>query len=162
MRSVLSFSRPRSEGWPHHGPAFSIYLCPLSFWLTLPRGVLSTSWCCPSRPCVVFLACVHVTSLTVPCIISFSRHFACNFCGEAYVPEKIPTSLQQQRVYSKRQSVKVCSMCPSVATHCRQRVHLPMLWSMKRLPLQHDRLLQLVISVEFPAVAVVLLQLRVT
>jgi len=25
-----------------HGRAFSIYLCPLSFWLTLPRGVLST------------------------------------------------------------------------------------------------------------------------
>ena len=30
--------------------------CPLSFWLTLPRGVLSMYWCCPSRPCVVFLA----------------------------------------------------------------------------------------------------------
>ena len=30
--SVLYFSRPRSEGWPHHGPIFSIYLCsPLSF-----------------------------------------------------------------------------------------------------------------------------------
>jgi len=26
---VLSFSRPRSEGWPHHGRTFSIYLCPL-------------------------------------------------------------------------------------------------------------------------------------
>jgi len=60
-RSVLFFSRPRSKGWPHHGQTFSIYLCPLSFWLTLPRGVLSTSWCCPSRPCVVFLACVHLT-----------------------------------------------------------------------------------------------------
>ena len=35
-------------------------LCPLSFWLTLSRGVLSTSWCCPSRPCVVFLACMHL------------------------------------------------------------------------------------------------------
>jgi len=59
--SVLFFSRPRSEGWPHHGRTFSIYPCPLSFWLTLPRGVLSTSWCCPSRPlCVVFLACVHL------------------------------------------------------------------------------------------------------
>ena len=23
-------------------------------------GVLSTSWCCPSRSCVVFLACVHL------------------------------------------------------------------------------------------------------
>jgi len=31
--SVLFFSRPRSEGWPHHGRTFSIYLYPLSFWL---------------------------------------------------------------------------------------------------------------------------------
>ena len=29
--SVLFFSRPRSEGWPHHGRTFSIYPCPLSF-----------------------------------------------------------------------------------------------------------------------------------
>ena len=54
------FSSPRSEGWPHHGHTFSIYLCPLSFWLTLPRRVLSTSWCCPPGPCVAFLACVHL------------------------------------------------------------------------------------------------------
>jgi len=46
-RSVLFFRRPRSEGWPHHGRTFSIYVCPLSFWLTLPRGVPSTCWCCP-------------------------------------------------------------------------------------------------------------------
>ena len=58
--TVLFFSRPRSEGWPHHGRTFSTYPCPLSFWLTLPQRVLSTSWCCPSRPCVVFLACVHL------------------------------------------------------------------------------------------------------
>ena len=68
----LFFSRPRSEGWPHHGRTFSIYLCPLSFWLTLPRAVLSTSSCCPSRPCVVFLA-----RDIVPCIISFSRQLPC-------------------------------------------------------------------------------------
>ena len=36
------------------------YPCPLLFWLTLPRRVLSTSSCCPSRPCVAFLACVHL------------------------------------------------------------------------------------------------------
>jgi len=36
------------------------HLCLLSFWSTLPRGVLSTSWCCPSRPCVVFLTYVHL------------------------------------------------------------------------------------------------------
>ena len=29
--SVLFFSRPGSEGWPHHGRTFSIYPCPLSF-----------------------------------------------------------------------------------------------------------------------------------
>jgi len=59
-RAVLFFSRPRSEGWPHHWHTFSIFLCPLSFWLTLPWRVLSTSWCYPSRPCVAFLACVHL------------------------------------------------------------------------------------------------------
>ena len=58
--NLLFFSRPWSEGCLHHGRTFSICLCPLSFWLTLLRGVLSTSWCCPSRPCVVFLACVHL------------------------------------------------------------------------------------------------------
>ena len=58
--TVLLCSRPRSEGCPHSGRTFSIYPCPLSFWSTLPRRVLSTSWCCTSRPCVVFLACVHL------------------------------------------------------------------------------------------------------
>jgi len=32
--SVLFFSRRRSEGWPHHGRTFSIYICPLSFYST--------------------------------------------------------------------------------------------------------------------------------
>ena len=45
---------------PCHGCTFSICLCSLSSWLTLPQGVLSTYWCCPSRPCVVFLACMHL------------------------------------------------------------------------------------------------------
>jgi len=58
---ALFFSRPRSEGWSHHRRTFSVYVCPLSFWLSLSRVVLSTCWCCPSRPCVVFLACVHLT-----------------------------------------------------------------------------------------------------
>jgi len=58
--SVLLFSRPRYEGWPHNEYTFSIYLCLLPFWLTLPWWVLFTSWCCPSRLCVVFLACVHL------------------------------------------------------------------------------------------------------
>jgi len=49
------------NNWIVTNNTFSIYLCPLSFWLTLLRIVLSTYWCCPSRPCVhVFLACVHL------------------------------------------------------------------------------------------------------
>jgi len=59
-QSVLFSSRPRSEGWPHHGRTCSIYPCPVSFWLTLPRRVMSTSWCCTSKPCVAFLAYVHL------------------------------------------------------------------------------------------------------
>ena len=81
--SVLFFSRPRSEGWPHHGRTFCIYLCPLPFWLTLPWGVLSTYWCCPSRPCVVFLACVHLAlflalslSGQLPCFLMVWPYYA--------------------------------------------------------------------------------------
>ena len=37
------------------------YVLHFSFCLTLPRGVLSTYLCCPSRPCVFFFACVHLT-----------------------------------------------------------------------------------------------------
>ena len=58
---VRFFSPPRSEGWPLLGRTFNIYPCPVSFWLTLPRRVLSTSWCCLSRQFVAFLAFVHLT-----------------------------------------------------------------------------------------------------
>jgi len=68
--SVLFFSRPWSEGWPHHGRTFSIYLCPLSFWLTLPRTVLSTQAVsglprlrAPGIvPCIIFLQATPVSS----------------------------------------------------------------------------------------------------
>jgi len=58
LGSVLFFSRPRSEGWYVLSPFISV-LCH-SDWL-FRGGVLSTYWCCPSRQCVVFLACVHLT-----------------------------------------------------------------------------------------------------
>ena len=58
--SVLFFSCPVYEVSSHHERTFSIYFYPIPFWLTLPWWVLSTSWCCPSRLCVVFLACVHL------------------------------------------------------------------------------------------------------
>ena len=89
IRSVLFFSGPRIKGWPHHGRTFSIYIRPLSFWLTLPWTVLYTSWCCPSRPCVAFLACVHlVLFLALPLspgnsLVSWHR-FTCD--------QKLPVS----------------------------------------------------------------------
>ena len=73
--SVLFFSCPRSEGWPHRGRTFSIYPYPLSFWLTFPRRVLSTSWCCPSRPCVAFFAFVHLALFLALCLSSGNSLF---------------------------------------------------------------------------------------
>ena len=77
--SDLIFSRPRSEGWPHHGRTFSIYPRSLSFWLSLPWRVLSTSWCCPSRPCVAFLAFVHL-ALFLALSLSPSNSLVSSWC----------------------------------------------------------------------------------
>ena len=100
--SVPFFSRPRSEGWPHHGRTFSIYLCPLSFWLTLPRTVLSTSWCCPSRPCVAFLACVHLT-LFLAISLSPGNYLVSSWCDHSMLASllwrclTVPSLLQLYR-----------------------------------------------------------------
>ena len=62
--SVLFISRPRSEGWQHHGRAFSIYLCTL---IDSCRG---------SAVHVLMLsiqAVLGLPCLRAPCIISFSR-----------------------------------------------------------------------------------------
>jgi len=76
-RAVLFFSNPLSKGWSHHGHTFSIYLCPLSFWLTLSRGVLSIHWCCSSRIQPVHGLPRLCAPGTVPCTIPFSRQLPC-------------------------------------------------------------------------------------
>ena len=86
--SVLFFSRPRSDGWPHHGRTFSIFLCPLSFWLTLAREVLSMFWCCPSRPCVAFLACVHLT-LFLALSLSPANSLVSSWCDHSMLAYEI-------------------------------------------------------------------------
>jgi len=68
--SVLFFSRPRCEGWPHHGRTFSICPCPLSFRLTLPRSPVHVLML--SIQAVRGLPRLRVPGI-VPCIISFSR-----------------------------------------------------------------------------------------
>ena len=69
MSSDLIFSRPRSEGWPHHGRTFSIYPCHL---------LIDSSAESPVH--VLMLSIQAVRRLPrlcapgiVPCIISFSR-----------------------------------------------------------------------------------------
>jgi len=57
----VPYSRPQSDGWPHHGRALSIYLYLLPFWLTLPQGVPSTSWYYLSRP-ITCTDCRPITS----------------------------------------------------------------------------------------------------
>jgi len=59
-----------------------IYPCSLSFWLTHPRGVLSTLWCCPSRPCVVFIAYVHL-ALFLALSFSPSNSLVSSWCDRS-------------------------------------------------------------------------------
>jgi len=62
----------------------TIYLCPLSFCLTLPQGVMSMSSCCPSGTCVVFIDCVHLALfLALPgnSILSFGLIFSLSATG---------------------------------------------------------------------------------
>jgi len=72
--SFLYFSRPLSEGWPHHGRTFSIYLYPLSFWLTLPQSPVHDLML--SIQAVRGLPRLRAPGI-VPCMISFSRQFPC-------------------------------------------------------------------------------------
>ena len=93
------FNHPRSEGWPHHRHTFSIYLCPLSFWLTLPRIVLSTYWRCPSRPCMVFIACVHL-ALFLALSLSPGNSLVSSWCNHSMLAsllwqwQTVPSLLQ--------------------------------------------------------------------
>jgi len=96
---VLFFSRPHPRVGHTIGRTFSIYLCPLSFWLTLPQGVLSTSWCCPSRPCMVFLACVHLT-LFLALSLSPGNSFVSSWCDHSIAVMTINTLSTNHNGYS--------------------------------------------------------------
>ena len=95
--SALFSTRPRSKGWAHPGRTFSIYPCPVSFWLTQGLGTPWTYFFYLSLSCVILTdsstgSRVHVLMLSiqavrglprlrapgiVPCIISFSRQLPC-------------------------------------------------------------------------------------
>ena len=111
---VLFFSHPRSEGWPHHGRTFPIYLCPLSFWLPLPRGVLSTSWCCPPRPCMVFLACVHLAlflTLFLALSLSPGNSLGSSWCDHSRLASLLWRCLTVPSLLQFVKSPLICFLC---------------------------------------------------
>jgi len=50
-----------------------------------PWRVLSTSWCCPSRPCVAFLACVHL-ALFLALSLSRGKSLVSSWCDHSMLP----------------------------------------------------------------------------
>jgi len=118
--SLLFFSRPRSEGWPQHGRIFSIYPCPLSLWLTLPRAVLSTSWCCPSRPCMIFfLAFVHL-ALFLALFLSPGNSLVSTWCDHSMLPRTSQTIV----AFCRTLVVAHCGQTPMTRRSCSCREHI--------------------------------------
>ena len=64
------------------------------------HGVLSTSWCCPSRPCVAFLACVHL-ALFLALSLSPGNFLVSSWCEHSMLPSllwrrlTVPSLLQR-------------------------------------------------------------------
>jgi len=112
--SLAVLDDPGSEGWPHHGRTFSIHPCPLSFWLTLPRRVLSASWCCPSRPCVAFLAFVHL-ALFLALSLSPGNSPVSSWCVCMF---HINCHIFTARCYAS--AVPAMGLCPSVCVRLSQ------------------------------------------
>ena len=83
--ALVFFSHPWSDGWPHCGRTISIYLCPRSCWLTFPWGVLSRSCCCPSMPCMAFLACIHLAFFLV-LSLSPGNSLVSSWCDHSILP----------------------------------------------------------------------------
>jgi len=107
-KRLLFLSHPRSEGWTHHGRTFSIYFCPLSFWLTLPQRVLSTTWCCLSRPCVVFLACVNL-ALLLALFLSPGNSLVSSFCDHSMLASSLFTQeTQTQKWWTRLLKFEFC------------------------------------------------------
>jgi len=98
--SVLFLSRPGYEGWPHHGRTFSIYLYPLSFWLTLPQRVLSTTWCCLSRPFVVLLTCVHL-ALFLALFLSPGNSIVSSWCDHSMKNELLALTVSNSSLFTQ-------------------------------------------------------------
>ena len=64
------------------------YLYPLSLWLTLLQRVLSTTWYCLSRPCVVFLTFVHL-ALFLALFLSPGNSLVSSWCDHSMLASSL-------------------------------------------------------------------------
>ena len=77
-----------------------------SDWL-FDRVFLSTTWCCLSRPCVVFIACMHL-ALFLALFLSLGNSLVSSWCDHSM----LPSSLWQ------------CLTVPSLLQLCWEPTHL--------------------------------------
>jgi len=108
--SVLFFSRPRSEGWPHHGRTFSIYLCH-SDWLYLRRVLSTYISCCTGFVTSVFQHLIEFL-ITVVCLFASSlEHLRWNTCWISWMTFKQYRNLYVVFLYV---ILVECVCCPCV------------------------------------------------
>jgi len=110
---VLFFSHPWSEVWPHHECTFSIYLCPLPFWLTVPWWVLYTSWCCPpgcawsSSPACTWHCSLH-------CFFSSDNSLVSSWCD--YPRNMLATLLWQSLIHATKRNSRNLTKRPIIGS----------------------------------------------
>jgi len=86
-------------------------------------GVLSTSWCCPSRPCVVFLACMYLTLFLALSLSPGNSHVA-SCCDQSIIVSllwqclKIPSLLQHIFSFGKRYRICIWHLQSRVLYRC--------------------------------------------
>jgi len=125
--SVPFFSRPRSEGF---GRTFSICPCPLSFWSTLPRRVLSTYcylFCTPPISCrwLLITLCILICTRTTLKFTAGPHHqtLACSkpICRSASTTWWGGHMLQQATVERTEDWVHLVCSCTSSPLHSLRR-----------------------------------------
>ena len=107
--SILS--RPRSEGWTQW--TYFLHLSPSSrVLIDSSMGSPVHVWCCLSRPCVVFLACVH-PALFLALSLSPHNSFVSSWCDQSMLASllwrclAVPSLLQLSAVdagYSRQRA----------------------------------------------------------
>jgi len=121
VSSVLFFSRPRSEGWPHRGRTspFVSVLCH-SDWLF--HG--ESCWCCPSRLCMVFLACMHLL-LFLALSLSPGNSLVSSWCDHSMLASLLWQCLTVLSLCQLVKNPLICFLwCPRNSPNLSRSFHL--------------------------------------